>query len=390
MRMGATAMLVGAAMLLASATAAPDPIDIERSRLTAARKEAVSAAARARDLERRAAQEQNAVARARAEEGAVAARIRRAEADVTAARARVAIVEALLARQRAELGERQQPVARLVAALASLARRPAAAAIVQPGSVSDLVHVRAVLGSTLPAVRRETAALRTALSDTRQLRADVALAATALDDSRAALVDERQKLAALQARHAAAALQFNRDALLASDRAIAMGEEARDIIDRMAAIGATRATLSELAALPCPPARPGSSPVTAPGTATPPAYRLPVRGTLVTGLGEVSANGVRARGLTLAVPRGATVVAPAAGQVVFARPFRGFGTIVVIDHGADWNTLVTGLGTATVKRGSAVAAGQAIGRAPRQSDTPEITVELRRRGQPMDIAALLD
>ncbi|MER8125023.1 hypothetical protein ABS198_22320, partial [Acinetobacter baumannii] len=80
----------------------------------------------ARDLERRAAQQQDAVARAQAEEKAVAARIRRAEADVAAARARLALVEALLACQRAELGERQQPVARLVAALASLARRPAA------------------------------------------------------------------------------------------------------------------------------------------------------------------------------------------------------------------------------------------------------------------------
>lgn len=385
-------MLVGAAMLLASATSAPDPIAVERRRLTQAKQEAARAAARARDLERRAAQQQDAVARAQAEEKAVGARIRRAEADVAAARARLALVEALLARQRAELGERQQPVARLVAALASLARRPAAAAIVQPGSVSDLVHVRAVLGSTLPAVRRDTAALRTDLADTRKLRADATLATTALDQSRTALVGERQQLAALRARHAAAALQYNRDALIQSDRAIAMGEEARDIIDRMAAIGETRATLDTLAALPPPPAPP---PPAAPAASPSPpartaAYRLPVAGTLVTGLGEVSENGVRARGLTLAVPRGAAVVAPAAGQVVFARPFRRFGTIVVIDHGAGWNTLVTGLGSAGVTRGSNVAAGQAIGRAPRTAPTPQITVELRRRGQPVDITALLD
>ncbi|MFN3519068.1 peptidoglycan DD-metalloendopeptidase family protein [Sphingomonas sp. ABOLG] len=380
-------MLVGAAMLLASATSAPDPIAVERRRLTQAKQEAARAAARARDLERRAAQQQDAVARAQAEEKAVGARIRRAEADVAAARARLALVEALLARQRAELGERQQPVARLVAALASLARRPAAAAIVQPGSVSDLVHVRAVLGSTLPAVRRDTAALRTDLAETRKLRADATLATAALDQSRTALLGERQQLAALRARHAAAALQYNRDALIQSDRAIAMGEEARDIIDRMAAIGETRATLGTLAALPPPPAAPAASPSPPARTA---AYRLPVAGTLVTGLGEVSENGVRARGLTLAVPRGAAVVAPAAGQVVFARPFRRFGTIVVIDHGAGWNTLVTGLGSAGVTRGSNVAAGQAIGRAPRTAPTPQITVELRRRGQPVDITALLD
>ena len=382
MRWGVTLALTGATVLLASATAAPDPLAIERDRLNAAKAEAMQAAARAVDLERRAADERDAVAKARAEEAAVAARIDRAAATVAAARSRVAIVEALLARQRADLGERQAPVARLIAALASLARRPAAAAIVQPGSVSDLVHVRAVLGSTLPAIRSQTSGLRAELSQTRALRASATLAASTLEQSRRALLAERRELAALQARHAAAAVQLNRDALGQSDRAIAMGEEARDIIDRMAAFGQTQATLEELAQLPGPPHASGSTDRRA-GV-----YRLPVAGRLVTGFGEISDNGVRARGLTFAVNAAARVVAPAAGRVIFARPFRGFGTVVIIDHGAGWNSLVAGLGAAGVRRGTTVVKGQPIGRAPSGSE-PRVTVELRRRGQPMDLTALI-
>jgi septal ring factor EnvC (AmiA/AmiB activator) len=382
MRMVATAMLTAAAMLLASANAAPDPLAIERDRLSAAKEAAQQASARAADLERRAADERDAVAKARIEEAAVKARIERAGATVTAARSRLAIVDALLARQRADLGERQAPVARLVAALASLARRPAAAAIVQPGSVSDLVHVRAVLGSTLPAIRSATSALRSDLAQTRSLRVSAALATDSLDQSRRTLLAERRELADLQARHAAAAIRLNRDALDQSDRAIAMGEEARDIVDRMAAFGQTQATLEELAALAGPPR---VATTAGSGRRT---YRLPVAGRLVTGLGEISENGVRARGLTFAVRTGDRIVAPAAGRVVFARPFRGFGTVVIIDHGAGWNSLVAGLGTATVGRGTNVAMGQPIGRAAAGAD-PRVTVELRRRGQPVDVTALI-
>ncbi|MCC2979734.1 murein hydrolase activator EnvC family protein [Sphingomonas sp. IC4-52] len=375
-------MLTGAAMLLASATSAPSPLAIERERLRAAKAEAAQAAARASDLARRAAAERDAVAKAQAEEAVMGARIDRAEATVAAARARVAIVEALLERQRAILGERQKPVARLVAALSSLARRPVAAAIVQPGSVTDLVHVRAVLGSALPAIRQETAGLREELAQSRRLRAGAAAAAEGLERSRRDLISERRALAAVRARHASAAVQLNRDALAQSDRAIALGEEARDIIDRMALIGQSQAKLEELAALRGPPRsivspQPSNS-----------AYRLPVGGRLVTGFGEVSENGVRSRGLTFAVGSRAIVRAPAAGRVILSRPFRRYGTIVIIDHGAGWNSLVTGIGDPAVKRGDAVAAGDPVGRAPNSAD-PLVTVELRRQGRPVDMVALI-
>ena len=382
MRVGQTAMLTGAAMLLASATAAPSPLAIERERLTAAKAEAAQASARAADLARRAAAERDAVAKAQAEEAMMGARIDRAEATVAAARARVEIIEALLERQSAILGERQKPVARLVAAFSSLARRPVAATIVQPGSVTDLVHVRAVLGSTLPAIRQLTAGLREELAQSRRLRAGAAAAAEGLERSRRELISERRALAAVRARHASTAVQLNREALAQSDRAIALGEETRDIIDRMALIGRAQAKLEELAVLPGPPRS-----IIAPQLSTP-AYRLPVGGRLVTGFGEVSDNGVRSRGLTFAVGSRAIVSAPAAGRVILLRPFRRYGTIVIIDHGAGWNSLVTGIGASAVKRGDAVAAGEPVGRAPDTVD-PLVTVELRRQGRPVDMMALI-
>ena len=361
--------------------------DRQQQRLLDAKRDAAAAQARADALDRAAKGERDAAARARAEEAALAARVSAAEADLAAASARVALTNRRLADQRARLAEGQRPVARLLAALTSLARRPTVVALAQPGSVDDLVHVRAVLGSALPVIRTRTAGIRSELETTRRLRQSAALAADALRSGRARLERERTALASLEAQHRTRATALGRTALSESDRALALGERARDLLDRMGEEGEARTTAAGLAALPGPEPRPlGHAAVLPP----PPSgvYRLPVQGRLVTGLDELSDAGVRSRGLTFAVRAGAPVVAPAAGTVRYARPFRDYRTIVIIDHGGGWTSLVTGLGAAQVSVGQAVAMGTTLGTAARGED-PQVTVELRRRGEPFDIASLV-
>ncbi len=371
-----------AAALLAGLAPAQDALVIARARLAQAKAAAAEATRRAAAFDRQAAAERNTAARFHVQEQGMAARITRAEADLAAAEARVAIVERLQEQQREEFARKREPVARLLAALASLAGRPAVVAVAQPGSISDMVHVRAALAATTPVIDARAADVRAALVESRRLERAAASAAQGLRDGRTDLVVQRQRLAALRTSHAQAAVRFDRDARAAADRAIAMGEEARDLLDRMSAIGDERQTLAALARLPGPPRIDR-----APG-AIPAAYRLPVAGRLVTGLGEVSDNGVRARGLTLAVASGAPVVAPAGGKVIFARTFRDYGGTVIIDHGTGWSTLVTGLGPIAVTRGQEIAAGRALGNAPVREE-PLVTVELRRRSEPVDITALI-
>lgn len=384
----ALAGLLAAMALVAPGAAQRPSIADQQRRLAEARASAGAAGARADRLAAEARGERDAAARARAEERALAGRIAAAEAELDAARTRAALVEDLLARRRAGLAAAQAPVARLLAALQSLASRPAIVAVAQPGSVDDLVHVRAVLGGTLPVVRARTAGLRAELDSTRALRAAALAAAAALRDGRSKLEQARVALAQSEATHRGRARALGRDALSESDRALAMGERARDLVDRMAEGSAADAAASDLARLPGPLPRP-----LAPGTAIPRqitgAYRLPVDGRLAVGLGEISDAGVRSRGLTFVVPAGAPARAPAGGIVRYARPFRGYGTIVILDHGGGWTSLLTGLGAATVIAGDRVAAGTTIGRAGR-GEEPRVTVELRRRDRPVDIAALVD
>lgn len=359
----------------------------QRQRLAVAKRDAAIATRKADDLAARAAAERYAADKARGQEAALAARVTAAEATLAAAQARQTIVARLLGDQQQTLGAAQAPVARLLAALTALARRPTLVAIAQPGSVDDLVHVRAVLGGALPVVQAKTQAVRQQIVRTRALQRDAALAAVALRERRAQLEADRVALARLEADHRRRSQALVRGAMSESDRALALGERARDLVDSLDESGVAQATAADLARLAGPLPRP-----LAPGAILPPrpesAYRLPVRGRLVTGLDEISAAGVRSRGLTFAVPAGAPVVAPAAGVVRYARRFRGYGTIVIIDHGNGWTSLVTGLGSAVVAAGQRFDPGASIGVAG-GGEEPRITVELRRHGRPMDIAALL-
>lgn len=315
--------------------------------------------------------EPGAAARAERQRRALDSRIARAEAALAAEQARAARIEAALAAQRTRLREQQGPVARLLTALATMARRPTLAALVAPATTDDLVHVSAVLEVVLPEVQRRTAALQREVARSRALRASAGAATQAIADGQARLASAQRDLAAL-------GTDGPGDA---ATRALAIGEDTRDLIDQLTAIGDEQARLEDLVQLPGPP-------VTASGPLASPAYRVPVGGRLVTGFGEVSRNGVRARGLTFAVVPGARVVAPAAGRIAYARSFRGYRGVVIIDHGAGWNSVIFGLGALAVREGGFVAAGAPIGLAPR-SDAAQVTVELRRQGRPVDLAQLV-
>lgn len=384
------AITITASVGIAALPAQTPSLSEQRAQLDAASKAAKDAEARARRLQRAAAAERDEARRARTREAAIAASIQAAEAEIVAARARIAVVDRMLGQQRTRLVEQQGPITRLMAALQSLARRPAVLGLVQPGSTADIVHVRAVLGAVTPAMRARTADIRDEIARTRRLRDGAQLAAKSLADGRARLQSDRLALVRAEGEHRLKSVGYRREAMFESDRALALGEQARDLVDQMDNLGEAAETQATLAALPGPLPRPADGEAqVAVARSGPPPYRLPVAGTVVTGLGELSDTGVRARGLTLATAPGAEIVAPTAGRVVYAGRFRRYGNIVIVDHGGGWTSLIAGLDTMLVKVGDPLSQGSTIGRAPRR-DAPRVTIELRRQGRPVDLAQLLD
>ena len=381
----ALSALIALAAVAGGAAAAQRGREPDSASLAAAKQEAAEAMLRSRRLEEEAGRATSAAARARAEAEALAARIEAGEADITGAEARIRIIEALARQQRARLAERQAPLVRLTAALHTITRRPPAMALIQPGSVDDVVHVRSVLAATLPVIRRRTAALRAEVERGNQLRSHALVAHRALVGSREELRRRRIALARFEAQQRQRSESLVESAVVESDRALAFGEEARELARLIGTRDYQERLGASLAALSGPLARPGSERESADSSPRPD-YRLPVEGRLLTGVGEISDAGVHARGLTFETEPNAPVLAPGGGRVAFAGPFRGYGQVLIIDHGRGWYSVLTGLGTLAVRDGLRVGRGQPVGRAG--EGTP-VSVELRHRGRAVAIAPLL-
>ncbi len=117
------------------------------------------------------------------------------------------------------------------------------------------------------------------------------------------------------------------------------------------------------------------------------ALRLPVAGELRNRFGSPRIDtGLKWSGLFIRCPAGRDVKAVAAGKVVYADWLRGFGNVLIIDHGGGYMSLYGGgdhlrqsVG-ATVERGSVVATTGNTG----GQDETGLYFELRYQGKPFD------
>ncbi len=127
----------------------------------------------------------------------------------------------------------------------------------------------------------------------------------------------------------------------------------------------------------------------------PGAFSWPVTGTITSPFGWRSnpfGGGPEFhQGLDIAAPMGTTVTAAAAGTVIMAQWYGGYGNYILIDHGGGYSTGYGHLSAMYVSAGQTVQRGQAIGAvgSTGQSTGPHLHFEVRIAGKPVDPAPRL-
>ena len=114
--------------------------------------------------------------------------------------------------------------------------------------------------------------------------------------------------------------------------------------------------------------------------------RLPVQGSLLAGFGGNMPDGHRSDGLLIAGAVGSEVRAVAAGRVAYADWLKGYGLLLIIDHGNGWMSLYAFNDSLLKNVGDSVKVNDAIatlGRSGGQA-SPALYFELRQNGQPKD------
>lgn len=359
LRLAASSLLAaGTAALAASSPAGPErlPVDVA---LRQARSEAAAAEAEQKRLETAAARALDEASRLKAQQLAAVQAIAAAEARISAADAQARLVQAQLVAQRQRLASEQAPASSLLAGLALMARRPPVLLLADAGSAEELVKLRLLIAATMPAIQAKTAALVRELERGSRLEQSALGALGEMRRARDELGRRRDHFARLEERANRLAERRGSEALGAGDVAIARDEQLSDLERRLQSQRSAARLAAELARLgPAPLPRTG-----APGVQRAPLdYRLPADAAVLDGLGAVSANGIRSRGVTLATRRGSALVAPASGTILFAGPFRDYDGVVIIDHGRGWKSVLVNAGS-SFRKGARVTIGDPIGTA---------------------------
>ncbi len=114
---------------------------------------------------------------------------------------------------------------------------------------------------------------------------------------------------------------------------------------------------------------------------------LPVRGELGSRFGGQRADGgVTWKGLFIAAKSGDEVRAVAAGRVVYADWLRGFGNLLIIDHGESYMTLYANAEALLKRVGEVIRGGETVATVGNSGGNTEsgLYFEMRHEGRPFD------
>jgi septal ring factor EnvC (AmiA/AmiB activator) len=364
MRQGATAAIaaaIAAVLFLASSADATQPTrlrDVERRRA-----QAVSEQKRASADARQAQSAIDAL-----DERLVAAARSRAqtEAQIAAAEADIA---ALMKKERALAAGAHRASDTLDHALIALARA-------EVNRTPDTPRLAAIAAATGRDAAARLSDARAAADEARRTRTELAERRAALAVAQARLDSERAGIEALLVEQRARRATLSTLADSAAARARSLAREAqslRELVARSMSRRTQTASAQRAAATKAAPVSRASL------------IRLtPAAGEIVRRFGDRGPAGAAA-GMTIRTRPGAQVLAPAAGTVAYAGPFRGYGNVLILDVEGDYAVVLTGPSALLATAGQRVLAGQPVAEMGRDATTaPELYVEVRRAGRPVD------
>lgn len=239
---------------------------------------------------------------------------------------------------------------------------------VEPRAVRAGIFARAAA----PSFAREGRSASSLIAQARAQETAIEEERLVLAEAQAAIDAERAEITTLRAQRRAAQTQLVNDATAAERRARALAAEARNLRDLAQRVQRASAPRS-------------SAPAPTGPSAIPAGWLAPAQGNITRGFGARTGDGPASQGVILRTGSGASVVAPASGEVAYAGVFRSYGQVLILNLDGGYALVLTGLETIQARVGDTVRAGQIVGEMPRSDMTaPDLYVEVRRGDQVVD------
>lgn len=114
--------------------------------------------------------------------------------------------------------------------------------------------------------------------------------------------------------------------------------------------------------------------------------KMPVKGELLASFGTKRPEGPTWKGLFIKAAEGTEIRASAAGEVIFSDWMRGFGNLIIIDHGAQYMTIYGNNQSLLKRPGDRIRAGDVIATAGNSGGNEQsgLYFEMRHQGRALD------
>ena len=348
-----------------------------------------------------------------------AQRVHDHEASVAGVEAELNKLERVAKLKEQKLRERQRQFSGVMMALTRIARFPSEALIAQPIPPEDTVRSAILLRAAVPTIEQRADALKAELDELADARRKV-------DDQRQVLLAAveglraeelriegiRKKKAALRAE----AISKSRAAQSKARKLAKQAKNLRDLVNKLnkaqeeakrkaeaearAAAEAKKRVAQKALALKKTKDASKAAKVEPASLMAPADISLlggiekiskargklpyPAVGRVVGRYGQQLDGGLTSKGLSLETRDGARVISPFSGKVVFSGPFRGYGQLLIIDHGEGYHSLLAGLGRIDTLMNQDVVAGEPVAIMGGDGEEPVLYVEFRRNNQPIN------
>ncbi len=298
------------------------------------------------------------------------------------------------ARLRTSIYGDRKTLTKLLAALQRIERNPPPPLAVSPSDAAEAARAGKLMASLSRSIKVRTDILQGQLQDLEEINQGIESEKEKLATNEKALEARRASISSVVDQKSKLERSISLDAAETQRKVAALASEAnslRDLIQKFEQ--ATRGVTPRLKPKPGDANKPtpkrGSAstrstaplaPLKLPSGSTPFAQ---AKGKLTAPVsGKISKSYTTARkGITVSVRNKSQVIAPAAGRVEFAGPFKNYDNVIILNVGGGYFMLLTGLGDIYVNAGEILAPGEPLGLMPFNTNSkPELYIEIRKDG----------
>lgn len=315
-----------------------------------------------------------------------------------------------LAIKEAAFAKENQSLVQTLASLQNMSLNPSEAVILQPFSPVDVIRSAILLRETVPFLNNKSSKLKTDLDAIYAQKKQIETTVEETKNSQKKLEKQQKEMRSLmqkkagmrqvletkgaqtqkEAEELASKAKDLRDLLIKLEKQKELARKKQEEAERLAALkrqeemkklnAQQQHTVSQKEHASIKQQVKGGRFAKAKGTLS-----RPVRGTIITEYGQPLSKGVTSKGIVYKTRPNAQVISLYDGTVIFSGPFKGYGNIIIVEHGDGYLSLLAGLGVIDCELGQMLLAGEPVGTMP-DSSNAKLYVEIRKDRHPINPA----